>query len=83
MDKQAEHKQGNLTRDPVCGMEVDVTVDKPSADYHGHDYHFCSKRCWNKFLSAPDDYLTATDCLTSAPMEQISGIAQERISGSS
>ena len=61
MDKHAEHTHDKLTRDPVCGMEVDVTADKPSTEYHDHQFYFCSKGCKSKFLASPSNYLTATD----------------------
>ncbi|MEQ8322060.1 MAG: heavy metal translocating P-type ATPase [Rhodospirillales bacterium] len=61
MDKHAEHTHGKLTRDPVCGMEIDVTADKPSTEYHDHQFYFCSKGCKSKFLASPSNYLTATD----------------------
>lgn len=61
MDKNAEIFANGVTRDPVCGMKVDQKADKPSTKYQGHDYHFCSKGCLKKFLTAPDNYLTATD----------------------
>jgi len=42
-------------------MEVDASADKPSAEYQGHDYRFCSEGCWNKFLAAPAEYVNAED----------------------
>ncbi|HEV2898889.1 MAG TPA: heavy metal translocating P-type ATPase [Pseudaminobacter sp.] len=50
-----------VTRDPVCGMTVDPAAGKPSAHYHGHDYHFCSSSCREKFVKSPESYLEATD----------------------
>lgn len=61
MDKHTEQPQSSLTRDPVCGMDVDPAADKPSAEHEGHHYRFCSQGCQNKFLATPDKYLTATD----------------------
>nr|WP_295467904.1 heavy metal translocating P-type ATPase [Mesorhizobium sp.] len=48
-------------RDPVCGMTVDPSAGKPTAEHRGHAYHFCSERCRSKFLADPDTYLTAED----------------------
>ncbi|MCO5161981.1 MAG: heavy metal translocating P-type ATPase [Mesorhizobium sp.] len=48
-------------RDPVCGMTVDPSAGKPSAEHSGHAYHFCSERCRTKFLADPDAFLTAED----------------------
>jgi Cu+-exporting ATPase len=50
-----------VTRDPVCGMIVDPEAGKPTADYGGHSYHFCSASCRGKFVMNPEDYLQATD----------------------
>lgn len=49
-----------VIRDPVCGMTVDPTAGKPTAE-HGHTYHFCSETCRDKFVAAPEGYLTAVD----------------------
>ena len=50
-----------VTRDPVCGMTVDPAAGKPSAQYGGHDYHFCSASCREKFVKSPETYLEAID----------------------
>ena len=50
-----------VTRDPVCGMTVDPAAGKPSAQHGGHDYHFCSASCRQKFVKSPETYLEATD----------------------
>ncbi len=50
-----------VIRDPVCGMTVDPSAGKPSAEHGGHRYHFCSAGCREKFMAAPQDYLTAAD----------------------
>ncbi|WP_208246829.1 heavy metal translocating P-type ATPase (plasmid) [Rhizobium sp. T1470] len=51
----------DVVRDPVCGMTVGPKAGKPSLQYGGHVYHFCSDGCRRKFEAAPQDYLTATD----------------------
>jgi len=50
-----------IVRDPICGMTVDPNAGKPSHLHDGHTYHFCCPRCREKFIAAPEDYLTATD----------------------
>ncbi|PKA43367.1 heavy metal translocating P-type ATPase (plasmid) [Rhizobium sullae] len=50
-----------FARDPVCGMMVDPDADKPTHNYQGHTYHFCSDGCRKKFEANPQDYLTAKD----------------------
>ena len=47
----------NTARDPVCGMTVDLAASKPSFEYKGETYHFCSARCREKFEADPDGYL--------------------------
>ncbi|VAW16309.1 Lead, cadmium, zinc and mercury transporting ATPase; Copper-translocating P-type ATPase, partial [hydrothermal vent metagenome] len=48
-------------RDPVCGMNVDPNADKPSQNFEGHQYHFCSDKCADKFAAAPKEYIKAKD----------------------
>jgi P-type Cu+ transporter len=43
--------------DPVCGMTVDTHAGKPSYDYAGETYHFCSEGCRIKFAAQPTRYL--------------------------
>ncbi|MFA6155501.1 heavy metal translocating P-type ATPase [Mesorhizobium sp.] len=43
--------------DPVCGMAVDPTSGKPTAEHEGHLYHFCGERCRSKFVAEPAKYL--------------------------
>ncbi len=45
-------------KDPVCGMNVPLDMDKP---HHVHDektYHFCSKKCHDKFVGDPEHFIT-------------------------
>ncbi|SCB48806.1 heavy metal translocating P-type ATPase [Rhizobium multihospitium] len=53
--------QDLVIRDPVCGMTVDPDAGKPSLDYRGRIFHFCSDGCRAKFKAAPENYLTAKD----------------------
>ncbi|TIL78123.1 MAG: YHS domain-containing protein, partial [Mesorhizobium sp.] len=50
-----------VIRDPVCGMTVDQTAGKPTAEHGGQIHHFCSEGCRSKFVADPERYLTATD----------------------
>jgi P-type Cu+ transporter len=47
--------------DPVCGMTVDFAAGKPTFDYEGVTYHFCSKGCREKFAADPEKYLKKTE----------------------
>jgi Cu+-exporting ATPase len=46
-------------KDPVCGMDVDPATSKHRADHDGQTFHFCSTRCHDKFVAAPESYLKA------------------------
>ena len=55
-----------LTKDPVCGMEVDPATSKHRFDHGGTVLHFCSAGCQAKFEADPEAYLkpkTATSGL--------------------
>ena len=45
--------------DPVCGMTVKLGIGKPTFDYGGVTYHFCSKGCRDKFAADPERYVKA------------------------
>ncbi|MDK4706031.1 heavy metal translocating P-type ATPase [Rhizobium sp. CNPSo 4062] len=60
-DHHNTHTQDEVIRDPVCGMTVDPDAGKPSLEYHGRTFHFCSNGCRTKFEAAPENYLTAKD----------------------
>jgi Cu+-exporting ATPase len=47
-----------LTKDPVCGMNVETTADAAGSDFKGQTYHFCCSGCKKKFDQAPDQYLS-------------------------
>ena len=47
--------------DPVCGMTVDLSKGKPTYDYRGTTYHFCSAGCREKFAADPERYLKAAE----------------------
>lgn len=48
-----------MIHDPVCGMTIDPAAGKPHMTYKGHEYHFCSQGCQDKFKADPEQYLTA------------------------
>ena len=60
-DHDDAHTQDEVIRDPVCGMTVDPDAGKPSLQYRGRTFHFCSNGCRTKFEAAPENYLTAKD----------------------
>ena len=46
--------QGNLVKDPVCGMDVDPNSTAYHAEHDGHTHHFCSEHCRAKFQAEAD-----------------------------
>ncbi|GES52253.1 copper-translocating P-type ATPase [Rhizobium sp. NBRC 114257] len=62
--------QDVVIRDPVCGMTVDPDAGKPSLDYRGRTFHFCSDGCRTKFQAAPENYLTAKDPVCGMPVDR-------------
>ncbi len=43
-------------RDPVCGMKLDSSKAKFTAEYKGQEYYFCSAGCQAKFKENPEKY---------------------------
>jgi Cu+-exporting ATPase len=46
-----------MTKDPVCGMDVDETTAKHTVDYTGQRYYFCAPGCKKAFEAEPQRYL--------------------------
>src|SRR5438876_692498 len=46
-------------RSPVCGMSVDPTKAAGKVEHKGEVYHFCSKRCAERFRQDPEKFLAA------------------------
>jgi len=45
-----------MTKDPVCGMQVDERSAAARSEYEGRTYHFCSSACKAAFDKAPEKY---------------------------
>ena len=56
-DHHPEHGDHAKVKDPVCGMMVDPERSDHHADHDGQTFHFCSARCHDKFVAAPEQYL--------------------------
>jgi YHS domain-containing protein len=41
-----------VTKDPVCGMEIDKRAQRMST-FNGRTYYFCSDSCKKRFDEAP------------------------------
>ena len=46
----------SVTKDPVCGMNVDPKTAAGRHEYGGKTYYFCNPRCLEKFRSQPEKY---------------------------
>lgn len=45
-----------MTKDPVCGMQIDEKQAAGSSQYQGQTYYFCSASCKQKFDQNPQQY---------------------------
>jgi YHS domain-containing protein len=46
-----------MTKDPVCGMDVEIARAAASSDYEGKTFYFCSLQCKEDFERQPDAYM--------------------------
>lgn len=46
-----------MTRDPVCGMQVDEKTAAGKSEYKGQTYYFCSPGCKSSFDKEPEKYV--------------------------
>ena len=45
-----------MTKDPVCGMQVDERQAAGQSEYQGQTFYFCSSRCKEQFDQKPEGY---------------------------
>jgi len=50
-----------MTKDPVCGMDVDPKTTTEKSDYKGTTYYFCSAGCKKSFDKDPQKYVTKSE----------------------
>jgi len=62
----AEAKPASAKIDPVCGMTVDPTATAHHATHGSTDYHFCSKKCRERFVAEPARFLSPTQATPAA-----------------
>jgi P-type Cu+ transporter len=67
-----------MTKDPVCGMEIEEASAFSSQTINGKVYYFCSKACEDKFLSGPDKY-TVEPAATPQSADSDNSAAQRRM----
>ncbi len=46
-----------MSKDLVCGMEVDEKTSKLKSEYKGKTYYFCASMCKQKFDKNPEKYV--------------------------
>ncbi len=46
-----------MTKDPLCGMEVDEKKATATSVYHGRTYYFCTKTCKKAFEKDQEKYV--------------------------
>ncbi len=49
-----------MTKDPVCGMQVDENKAAATSSHQGKKYSFCGQDCKNKFDQQPQRYAEST-----------------------
>jgi YHS domain-containing protein len=49
-----------MTKDPVCGMQVDERKAAAKSMYEGKSYSFCSTECKAEFDKKPDKFVGKT-----------------------
>jgi YHS domain-containing protein len=47
-----------MTKDPVCGMDVDEKQSAAKTEYSGQTYYFCSPYCKAQFEREPQKYVS-------------------------
>lgn len=47
-----------MTKDPVCGMNVDEKTAKFKSNYNGKAYYFCAQSCKTTFDKNPTKYVS-------------------------
>jgi YHS domain-containing protein len=47
-----------MSRDPVCGMDVDEKTTTLKSEYQGRTYYFCSPGCKQSFDKNPQKYVS-------------------------
>lgn len=53
---QFKEKDMNKSKDPVCGMGVNLKTSKFKKVFHGKEYAFCSEGCKTTFELDPVSY---------------------------
>jgi P-type Cu+ transporter len=71
-----------LTRDPVCGMTVDMEKTQHRHVLDGREFGFCSAGCKARFAADPDKYLAATDPVCGMTVDRTTARWMSKLEGS-
>jgi Cu+-exporting ATPase len=50
-------QEAEMTKDPVCGMELDEKGAAATSKHGGQTYYFCSEQCKKAFEKKPESYI--------------------------
>jgi YHS domain-containing protein len=50
-----------MSKDPVCGMNVDEKSAEFKSEYNGTSYYFCAAGCKKAFDNDPEKFLQKND----------------------
>src|SRR5690349_2669575 len=70
-----------MTKDPVCGMQVDEKKNLPSSNYQGTKYTFCAQGCKDKFDRNPQQYIGQSQQQAQHGQQQQPGQQQQQPRG--
>ncbi|MBO6676559.1 MAG: heavy metal translocating P-type ATPase [Rhizobiales bacterium] len=68
--ERATKPENGVVIDPVCGMTVKLDADKPSLEYKGDTYRFCSEGCRAKFNADPWFYVSGNKARKKPPADK-------------
>lgn len=68
--ERATKPENGVVIDPVCGMTVRLDADKPSLEYKGDTYRFCSEGCRDKYNADPWFYLSGNKARKKPPADK-------------
>lgn len=63
-----EETNGDMVKDPVCGMEIEKSKAAATADYNGKTYYFCMTGCKETFLKDPAKYVKDGEMKVTCPV---------------
>lgn len=68
--KQGPPFPDELSRDPVCGMDLNVRQTDLQSEYRGRKFFFCAPSCRDRFILDPEKYLPDSSAETSPSTQE-------------